>query len=239
MISSNYFSISCIIGGIDNLLYSNRSNVTFFLETPLIPLLLHTLDSTISIGNTSSDQNVGKIQLNICYCFLRGTFHCYEDTVLLVEMKVIDSLLNIIEMYINEIKKKKILLNEETVENISIIFFNTGLYGSNAGSKEEKNKFKNYFDENNRLNTLFDLFKYLISQTLSPIQKEIINWISITICLLFKNERPPLCYGCVLEYVNNLKSSPSPTSGYDFHLAAEEAWDEMLNADECLSYKNQ
>jgi hypothetical protein len=67
-------------------------------------------------------------------------------------------------------------LNEETVQTISIIFFNTGVNGSTAGSKEEKNKFKNYFDENNRLNILFNLFKYLISQTLSPIQKETINW---------------------------------------------------------------
>jgi hypothetical protein len=72
-------------------------------------LFFHTLNSTISIGNTSPDQNIGKIQLYICRCFLRCTEHCYEDTLLLVEMKVIDSLLNIIEMYINEIKKKKII----------------------------------------------------------------------------------------------------------------------------------
>jgi hypothetical protein len=149
-------------------------------------------------------------------------------------MKVIDSLLNIIEMYTNEIKKKKIVLNEETVETISIIFFNTGLKGSNAGSKEEKNKFKNYFNVNNRLNVLLNLFKYLISQTLSPIQKGITNRISIAMCLLFKNERPPLCYGCVLEYVKNLKSSPSPTSDYDFPSTAKKVWKEMLKADECL-----
>jgi hypothetical protein len=155
-------------------------------------------------------------------------------------MKVIDSLLNIIEMYINEIKKKKILLNEQTVQTISIIFFNTGYFGSTTGTKKEKNKFKNYFDENNRLNLLFNLFKYLISQTLSPIQKEITDRISITICLLLKNERPPLCYGCVLEYMNNLKLSPSPTSSYDFPSFAKISWDEMLKADECLSsYKNQ
>jgi hypothetical protein len=149
-------------------------------------------------------------------------------------MKVIDSLLNIIEMYINGIKKKNILLNEETVNVISKIFFNTGMNGSEAGSKKEKNKFKNYFDKNNRLNILLNLFKYLILQTLSPIQKETVNCISITICDLLKNERPPLCYGCVLEYVNNLKSSPSPTSGYDLPSAAKIVWNEMLKADECL-----
>jgi hypothetical protein len=138
MISSNYYSICRIIVGIDNLLISNYSNITSFLKTPLIPLLLHTLDSTISIGNTSFDKNVGNIQLYICNCFWDCTVHCYEDTLLLVEMKVIDSLLNIIEMYLNEIKKKKILLNEETVLTISIIFFNIGNNGTNAGSKEEK-----------------------------------------------------------------------------------------------------
>jgi hypothetical protein len=161
--------------------------------------------------------------------------HCYEDILLLVEMKVIDSLLNIIEMYINKIKKKKVLLNEEVVETISNIFFNMGYYGSTAGSKKEKNKFKNYFDENNRLNGLVNLFKYLISQTLSPKKKEIINNISITICRLLKNKRPPLCcYDWVLEYVNILKSSPSPISGYDFPSAAKKAWNGILNADECF-----
>jgi hypothetical protein len=147
-------------------------------------------------------------------------------------MKVIDSLLNIIEMYVNEIKKKNILFNEETVLIISRIFFSTGYYGSNVGSEKEKNKFKKYFDEDSRLNKLLDLFKSLISQTLSPIQKNIIKYISITICRLLKNERPLLCYGCVLKYVNNLKSSPPPTS--DFPSAAENSWGEMLKADECL-----
>jgi hypothetical protein len=149
-------------------------------------------------------------------------------------MKVIDSLLNIIEMYINEIKEKKILLKEEIVEGISNIFFNTGLGGSKAGPEEERNKFKSYFDENNRLNILLNLFKYLISQTLSPIQKETINNLSVGICFLLKNERPPLCYCCVLEYVNNLKSSPSPTSGFNFPSAAKNSWNEMLKPNECL-----
>jgi hypothetical protein len=115
-----------------------------------------------------------------------------------------------------------------------MIFFNTGSYGSTATFEKEKNKFKNYFDENNKLNILLNLFKYLISQTLSPTQKETINNISITICFLLKNERPPLCYGCVLEYVNNLKSSPSPTSGYDYSSVAKGAWNKMLKANECF-----
>jgi hypothetical protein len=78
-------------------------------------------------------------------------------------------------------------------------------------------------DENNRMNILVNFFKYIISQTLSPTQKKIINNLSVGICLLFKNERPPLCYGCVLEYVNNFKSSPSPASGLNYPLITEDA----------------
>jgi hypothetical protein len=63
-------------------------------------------------------------------------------------------------MYINEIKKRK-YLNEQTVEIISMIFFNTGYFGSTTGTKKEKNKY-----ENNRLNLLLNLFEYLVSQTL-------------------------------------------------------------------------
>jgi hypothetical protein len=96
-------------------------------------------------------------------------------------------------------------LNEKTVKVISDIFFNTGLKGSKAGAKEEKNRFKNCFDENNRLNKLLNLFKYLISQTLSP-KKKITDWISITICLLLKNDRPLLCYG-ICEQLQIIPSS--------------------------------
>jgi hypothetical protein len=39
-------------------------------------------------------------------------------------MKVIDSLLNIIEMYINEIKENKILLNEKLLK-LFLRFFST------------------------------------------------------------------------------------------------------------------
>jgi hypothetical protein len=34
--------------------------------------------------------------------------------------------------------------------------------------------------------------------------------------------------------VNNLKSSSSPTSGYDFPSTAKNSWGEMLKANECL-----
>jgi hypothetical protein len=85
-------------------------------------------------------------------------------------MKVMDSLLNVIEMYINE----KIILSEKDIQIISMIFFNTGLCGSETGSETEKNKFKNYFDENNGLGVLVNLFKYLISRTTSPIGKRLL-----------------------------------------------------------------
>jgi hypothetical protein len=101
MISSDYYLISRIVFGIDHLLISNSSGVTSFLNAPLIPRLLHILHSTISVNeNTSSDEeNIRNIQLYICKCFLRCSIHCYEDILLLIEIEVIDSLLNIIKIY--------------------------------------------------------------------------------------------------------------------------------------------
>jgi hypothetical protein len=62
------YSISCIINGIVNLLFSNHSGMTSFLKTPLIPVLLHLLDSTMSAGD---------IQLYIFYCFYICTEYFY------------------------------------------------------------------------------------------------------------------------------------------------------------------
>jgi hypothetical protein len=114
MISSNYYSIYLLIAGISNLLISNRSGVTSFLKTPLIPLLFHIFDSTISIGNTSSDKDIGNIQLYICKCFSKS--YSYENTFLLIKMKMIDFLLKVFPVFflileimeqMQDLKKKK------------------------------------------------------------------------------------------------------------------------------------
>jgi hypothetical protein len=74
----------------------------------------------------------------------------------------------------------------------------------------------------------------------SSLQKEIMNDISISICRLLKNKRPPSSFGIVLSYVNTLKTSPPPTSGYDYTIAARNSWNGMIEADEFLSnYKNE
>jgi hypothetical protein len=51
--------------------------------------------------------------------------------------------------------------------------------GLNVMLDGEKNKFKNYFDGNNRLTRLINVFKPLIFNPLVP--EEIINYISISI----------------------------------------------------------
>jgi hypothetical protein len=53
-----------------------------------------------------------------------------------------------------------------------MIFFNTGCYGLTAGSKEKKN-LKIVLMKT--INKLFNLFKHLISQTLSQYRKRLLN----------------------------------------------------------------
>jgi hypothetical protein len=58
ILSQNYYSVNCIIYGIKNILYSNSSCVSSFLNTPLIPVLLWTLNSTLTLTITSSDEDI-------------------------------------------------------------------------------------------------------------------------------------------------------------------------------------
>jgi hypothetical protein len=52
--------------------------------------------------------------------------------------------------------------------------------------------------------------------------------ISISIGYLFKSEKPPPSFDVILLYINKLRSSPHPTSGFDFPLAAQNAWNAMI-----------
>jgi hypothetical protein len=72
----------------------------------------------------------------------------------------------------------------------------------------------------------------------SSLQKEIMSLISISVCNVLKNKKPPSSYGVVLSYVNALKTSPPPTSGNDYTIVVEDAWDGMIEADEILSNYN-
>jgi hypothetical protein len=228
ILSHNYYSISYIIQGIDNLLYLNSSGISSFLKTPLIPLLLQILHSTFTLTITSSDENIFDIQEYICRCFLCVTLSSYDDVCKLIELKMIDIMINIIEKYILQIKEKKTKIKEVTTELATMVIFNTTLLGSNKASITENNKFKKIFEEENKLKRLFDIFKFLDSlQSISPFQKNIMNRISISICFLFKRQRPPLSYSIVFSYIDILRSSPHPTSGYDFPLAAQIGWDKI------------
>jgi hypothetical protein len=152
-------------------------------------------------------------------------------------MKVIDGMMKVIETYTSKIKenKQKQKVNEDTCLSASIAISNTSLLGSNKSSSGEFNKFKLTFEENNKITRLLDSFKRIIShQPQSATQKRILNRISISICRLLKSQKPSPIYHPVLIYVNELKSFPSPTTGYNFPLQAQIAWNEMVDAEKCL-----
>jgi hypothetical protein len=147
-------------------------------------------------------------------------------------MKVIDSMINFIETYNNQIKDSKAIIKENSVENSSVVIFNTTFYGFNyLGSKvSNKNQFEKYFDENNRLNRLVDLFKLLILQPVSSAHQKIIENLSISVCYLLKGKRPQPYCGCVLEYIFDVISNNNSS-------AAKNAWNEITDVDEWLALK--
>jgi hypothetical protein len=113
--------------------------------------------------------------------------------------------------------------------------FNTTNNGFNKTGTKEKNIFRNTFeliDGTNRMNKIFDYLH--IQQNQTDQEKNIVHRISISICRLFKSDTPPSSFKNVLLYINNLKSSPSPSSGFDFPSSARNSWNGMINADECV-----
>jgi hypothetical protein len=138
-------------------------------------------------------------------------------------------MMNAIEKYISQIEEKKLIMKEETAESISIVIFNTTYKGLNEALSLEHNKFKKLFEDDNKLNRLLNVFKFLNSlQTITPLQKNIMNYISISICHLFRNRRIPPSYNVVFSYIDKLRLSPHPTSGYDFPSDAQKAWNEII-----------
>jgi hypothetical protein len=54
---------------------------------------------------------------------------------------------------------------------------------------------------------LRDLKKVDMKETV----EEMVNYLAVSICLVLRNEKPAICYGCVLEYIYDLKNSNSKT----------------------------
>jgi hypothetical protein len=205
----DYHSVSCIVGSVKNLLVSNPSGVIPFLNSPLIPVFSWTLESSMSLLNTSSDVNVLNIFTFVCESFYSCAELPYENIILFMEMKGGDLMLNVIEKYVEEIKQNNKRLNEGVVGYVSKTIYNVAANAFDNSDDGERNKMKNIFEENNKFNRMVDLCKYLISQPpSSPQQKYITNSISLAICFLLKSERPSPSLSYILSYVDNLKTSP-------------------------------
>jgi hypothetical protein len=68
---------------------------------------------------------------------------------------------------------------------------------------------------------MLKIFNYLhIQQNQTEKEKNIVRYIAKSIIHLFKSDTPPSSYKSVLNHIKNLSSSPSPSSEYNFPLAA-------------------
>jgi hypothetical protein len=236
MVAGDYHSIGAISCLVHNLLVSNPTGVKPFLDSPLIPVLNWTLESSMSLLDTSSDKNLKKIFRYICASYLKCIVLPFENTSHFIELKGVDAMLSVVEKYVTQIRENRKRLDEDGVEYASITIFNIANYGSTHSEDGKVNLAKKQFEENNKFSRLVDLCKFLISQQpSSPEQRCIADHNSLAICRLLKSERPPLSFGSILAYIDNPKSSPPHPNGFDISLTARDAWKEMVVANECLS----
>jgi hypothetical protein len=232
----DYYCIYTIIIIVNNLLISNPSGVELFLDSPLIPFLNCILDSSISLLDTSSDENLQGIFKDICSLYVKCSKPPFEKISRFIKLNGADTMLSVIEKFVTQIKEDKKRLKEKVVENALITIFNIALHGSTKSKKGKENLAREAFEENNKFNRLVDVCKFLISQQQSSQeQKRITDRISLAVCRLLKSERPAPSFGCILAYVDNLKSSPPHPDGYSVSSTAQNAWKNMVGADDCLS----
>jgi hypothetical protein len=91
-----------------------------------------------------------------------------------IELKRADAMLSVIEKYVDQIRENRKRLNEDGVENASIIIFNISLNGSIKSEDMKTNLERKEFEENNKFNRLVGVCNFLISQQpSSPEQKRI------------------------------------------------------------------
>jgi hypothetical protein len=232
----DYYSVGCIVGSVKNLLSSNPSGVIPFLNSPLIPVFGRTLESSMSLLNTSSDKDIQDTFRCICGSFRYCAVLPYENIIRFMEMKGGDLMMSVVKKYIEEIKENKKRLDEKGVEDASISIYNVALLSSNKSGFGKQNEMRSVFEEKDKFSRMVDLCKYLISQPpSSPEQRCITDYISLAICFLLKSERPSPSLGCIVSYVDDLKTSPPHPNGFDVSLAAKTALNGMVGADECLS----
>jgi hypothetical protein len=140
--------------------------------------------------------------------------------------------MNVMEKYILQIKENKTIVRDETAVNAAILIYNIVSKGFEESSSSECNKFKKYFDEGNKFDKLVDMFKFVncLAST-SKVQREIINWMAISICLLLSRVKPPRSCDVVLSYINILRLTPSTASEdkIDFPTLAQLVWNEIVD----------
>jgi hypothetical protein len=189
----DYYYVLCIVASVNNLLSLNPSGVLPFLNSPLVPVLGRTLELSMSLLNTPSHENENVQEIFVFICM--------------------------IEKYVIEMKRNKKRLAEIGVKYVSMCIYNIAAFSCDSLGFGKRNEMRSAFEENNKLNRMIDLCKYLISQPPSSLeQRHITNGISSAIYCLLKSERLTPSFCSIFQLIKEFKTSSPHTSGSDILL---------------------
>jgi hypothetical protein len=230
--SDKYYIISRICAGICGVLRKNEEGVNDMICcSPLIKYLLSLLESTssktVGVGTTITPHiYITDIEKYICWCFNECTFFSYQQCSKFVEYNIINVMIEFIEKHINKQKKNNEKLDNEIIKIALNILYNITNIGYKESKEEEKNKFRNFFDEITGINRMYELFQFFNNliendenKDENDKEREIVDYISIIIYYLLKSDINTPLYKDVMIHLHNLRSSGSRTPGLDF------AWD--------------
>jgi hypothetical protein len=138
------------------------------------------------------------------------------------------------EMISNEREKGKTEFNH-ILNGVSKVLYNLSLEGSITPNSNIENSVFPTFQKINTIERLINLFIRLKPLN-SPSEglRNCLNYLSLSVCLLFRGQTPLVSSGTVLEYCDEMRKLPSPSEGYDFPKVAFISWDNLKNPDNVL-----
>jgi hypothetical protein len=207
-----------------------------FLENELLKTMMNMFVTGCSLAVCGPlSEPIRRIVLHIC-CILVECGNSVLSVKKLINIGYVSLLLNSFETFVKERKKRREEL-DSILEEISRTFQNWSVKGFNSpDTTSGENSLFSELEKMNtieRLSNLFEILKRL--RTPSDDLKECLNYIVLTVCILYRGREPPLSCGKILSHCDEIKRSPSPSEGYDYPKWMGVTWRGMQNADRVLN----
>jgi hypothetical protein len=230
-----YFALCSCFLVICNVLKTYPPSSDELLKNQLIKTSLNMLMVASSLIICSPISSEIKLFFNRVCLVLVYSGVSQENVETLFEIGAVSLVVNCLEDLTIERKKSENKDYDEILESLTNVLYDLVVKGFNIPTSSNENSLFNKFDKINAAKKFSDIFSILKSMSSSSRDiKACLNYLSLSVCRLYRGKIPPPFSGAVLEHCYGLINSPSSLMGYDFTKFAHKSWENMKDADKIL-----